>query len=162
MHGLPSEEGVFPAKEFLFPTRHLIREPVDVHWLPPNVRNIYREMHLALRNCLRTLTAIGTRATIEAVCNQQGASSRTLYGKVEDLRRANLLTKEQQEALHAHRLLGNDAAHDLAEPSDEELTAAIDVLDAILNAIYIMPKRKALMKHHAELRKREPNQNDLT
>jgi len=71
-HGLPMEDGVFPAREYLFPHRHLSRAPVDVHWLPPNIRSIYREMHLALRSCLRTLTAIGARATIEAVCNSKG------------------------------------------------------------------------------------------
>jgi len=72
MHGLPLEDGVFPAKEYIFPTRHLIRVPVDVHWLPPNVRRIYREMHLALRSCLRTLTAMGIRATIEPYAISKG------------------------------------------------------------------------------------------
>jgi hypothetical protein len=128
--------------------------PVEMHWLPPNIRRIYREMHLALRNCLRTLTAISIRATIEAVCNHKGARRRNLFEKVEELRRSNLITEEQKDALHAHRLLGNDAAHELAEPNDEELKAAIDVLDTILNGIYIMPKRKAFMKHQAQLRKK--------
>jgi len=81
---------------------------------------------------------------------------------VEDLRRANLVTEQQSEALHAHRLLGNEAAHELAEPSDEELTAAIDVLDTILNTIYIMPKRKALMEHRAKLRKNSNSKTDLS
>jgi len=153
------ENGVFPPREYLFPNRHLSRTPIDVHWLPPNVRGIYREMHLALRSCLRTLTAIGARATIEAVCTQQGASNRTLFEKVEDLRRANLLTEQQSQALHAHRLLGNEAAHELAEPSDEELSAAIDVLDSILTSIYIMPKRKALMERRAKLRKNSNSEN---
>jgi hypothetical protein len=106
-HGFPSNEGIFPAKEALYPSRHLVRTLVDIHWLPPNIRRAYREVHIALRNCLRTLTAIGIRATIEAVCNHKGATRRNLYDKVEELHKANLITEDQKKALHAHRLLGN-------------------------------------------------------
>src|SRR5439155_8840156 len=137
--GFPSAEEGYPAREYLFPPRHLLRRAVDTAWLPPIIRNLYRQVHLALRSELRTLAGVGIRATIEAVCEQKNAVGKNLFDRIRNLNETGLITNEYVDIFHAQRLLGNDAAHRCAEPNDNELTAAMDVLDGILNMLYVVP-----------------------
>lgn len=153
---LPDGSG-FIEREHLFPPRHLTRKPIDLNWLPIEVRRIYGEVHRALRSELRTLAAIGIRATIETLCNQKKIAAGNLFNRIEALQKEGFITAEQKNGLHAERLMGNDAAHEIAEPSDDELEGAMDVLDAILETVYILPKRTARMKLRARQRK---NNND--
>ncbi len=52
----------------------------------------------------------------------------------------------QAEFLHLHRLLGNDAVHDMAVPTLEELRAAIDIVESLLKNLYELPEIAADLK----------------
>ena len=155
LNGFLADGTGFREAEHLFPPRHLLRRPVDMHWLPVHVRRIYRELQLALRNGMSTFAAFGIRATVEALCQNKEAGDRSLKSSIDKLHANAVITQSQMDALHSQRMLGNEAVHEFAEPNDDELTAAMDVLDKVLDSIYVMPARHARMESLGRQRKKK-------
>lgn len=145
LNGFANDGNEFLAKEYLFPPRHICRKPIDLYWVPPDVRRVYQEVHHALRNEMRTLASIGIRLTVERLCVHKKARGSTLRDQIADLRQQGIITDEQMEGLHGLRFLGNDAAHDAAQPGDVELSASMDVLDSVLGSVYVFPARRKRM-----------------
>ncbi len=128
----------------LFPGPVLSREPLsDSHILPSKVQRIYEETIRALNGTQPVLCGIGIRALIETVAKEKRASSRDLYGKINDLVSHGVLTQEGADILHKLRTLGNDAAHEVKPHSEQQLGLAMDVVEHLLQGVYILP-------HHAK------------
>jgi hypothetical protein len=157
LNGFLADGTGFREVEHLFPPRHLLRNPVDMYWLPVQVRRIYRELQLSLRNGMSTFAAFGIRATVEALCQNKKAGTRSLKSSIDKLYANGVITQSQMNALHSQRMLGNEAVHEFAEPSDDELIAAMDVLDKVLDSIYVMPARHAHMESLGRQRKKKNN-----
>lgn len=145
LNGFAKDGNDFLEKEHLFPPRYMCRKPVDLYWVHSDVRRIYREVHLALRNEMRSLAAIGIRLTVEKLCAQKKVKGSRLVDQIADLCQQEVITEEQMQGLHCHRFIGNDAAHGGAEPGDLELSAAMDILDSVLVSVYILPARRKRM-----------------
>lgn len=124
--------------------------------LPLQINTIYRETIDSYNGNLRILCAVGIRATVEAICvdkkitggkvtNSEGKerTSKSLDGKISGLYSRGFLTLESSELLHELRFMGNDAVHVIVEPSIEELKIAIDILEHVIDNIYML-KRKAM------------------
>lgn len=134
------ETGDSIISEDLFPERSAGRRSLDHHWhFPLQVSKIYQETIKALNSNLPILSAIGLRAIIEAICNEQKIDGRDLKVRIDGLHKAGHLSKTQAEMLHNHRFLGNVAAHEITAPSGKELVAAIDIAETLLKTLYILP-----------------------
>ena len=116
--------------------RHKLRQ---VHFLPSAVSRIYGETHSALGNKQPIFAGIGIRALIETVCKEKAASGLNLEEKIDDLVSNGLMTKTGAETLHSMRILGNQAAHEVKPHSEETLNLAMDVVEHMLNDVYILP-----------------------
>jgi hypothetical protein len=117
----------------------------DDHLFPDKLQRIYTETLSALNGNSPVLTGIGLRAIIEAVCKDQAATGKDLYAKINSLVEQRVLTKEGAEILHKLRVLGNDAAHEVKPHSNVQLGLAFDVVEHLLQGVYILPyhaKRK--------------------
>lgn len=126
--------------EQLFPSRSEGRQPLDDdHLLPSNLERIYRETISALNNKQPVLTGIGIRAIIETVSKEKNASGGNLVSKINDLVAKGVLTQEGADILHKLRVLGNNAAHEVKAHKPAELNLAIDVVEHLLQAVYILP-----------------------
>jgi hypothetical protein len=86
-----------------------------------------------------TLTAIGLRALVEAICIDQTCLGRNLQDKIDALVTTGALSKSQADFLHIHRFLGNEAAHEITPPPLDELAASLDILESLLKTIYELP-----------------------
>jgi hypothetical protein len=115
----------------------------DSFSLPDKVRIIYLETSQALVTDQPVLTGIGLRALLETVCKDKAAAGKTLFEKLDDLVEKKLLTPARVEVLHQIRGLGNDAAHEVKPHSSEELALAMDVLDHLLEEVYVLPAKTA-------------------
>ncbi len=134
------ETGQPVLTEVLYPNRIEGRSAIDGHdEFPQKTRRIYQETLKALDQNAFILAAIGLRAIIESVCVEQKTPGRTLEKKVEKLSDSGLLSKKQADFLHAHRFMGNDAAHKMIAPKATELIAALDIAETLLKTIYILP-----------------------
>jgi hypothetical protein len=111
----------------------------DDHLLPEKLQRIYTETLGALNGTSPILTGIGLRAIIETVCKDQSASGNNLFSQINDLVKQNVLTKDGADILQKLRVLGNDAAHEVKPHSNVHLGLAFDVVEHLLQGVYILP-----------------------
>ena len=136
-----------PETEEIYPSRLMGRTALeDLYSLPEKVRAIYKETHDALCTKLKILAGIGIRALVEAVCSEEQAEGETLEKKIDDLVKKEVLTKRNAEVLHRTRLLGNKSAHITRASSDSELDVAFDIVENLLETVYIIPKKAEKLK----------------
>lgn len=133
-----------------------------------SLESVYRQTIAAFNSDLTTLAGAGVRLLIEGICKEQGViegpifdkntgapilSKKTgapvindnLEGKINGMAEKHLISAIQAKHLHEIRFLGNDAAHELDQPSGKVVSLAIDIVEHILDQIYEQPgKAKAL------------------
>lgn len=132
--------GELVVNEVFYPNRVEGRAPIDGHIaFPAKTRKIYQETLKALNQNAFILAAIGLRAIIESVCVEQKTPGSNLEKRIDELSNSGLLSKKQAEFLHAHRFMGNAAAHEMIAPKAADLIAALDIAETLLKTIYILP-----------------------
>jgi len=137
----------YDETEELYPNRLMGRTPLqDIYSLPIKIRSIYQETHAALCAKLNILASIGIRSLVEAVCSEKLAKGRVLEKKIDDLVLKGVLTKGNSEILHRTRLLGNKATHETEVPSEAELDVAFDIVENLIETVYIIPRKAELLK----------------
>lgn len=130
-------------KETVYPNPEFGRQPIsDLQLLPQNLQSIYTETIRSINNDLAVLTGVGIRAVVETVCKDKAAQGDSLFKKIDSLVTDGVLTKDGAEILHKLRTLGNDAAHEVKPHDKVQLGLALDVIDHLLQGVYILP-------HHA-------------
>jgi hypothetical protein len=138
------DEGILihPETEEIYPNRIIGRSPLDEqYYLPDKVKNIYKETHAALSSKLKILAGVGIRALIEGVCLEEEAKGINLKERINDLVAKGILTASNAETLHKTRFLGNKSAHELEVAKDQELGIAFDIVENMLQTLYIIPKK---------------------
>ncbi len=138
--------------------------------VPTTLKRIYTEIIECFNNEALTLCAAGLRVLVEGICADQGVQDglverakqdgtietkkrNNLEGKINGLHEKGILTKLTSETLHQHRFLGNEAVHELARPSSEELKLAISILEGTLEQLYEEPQQALALKKAAESRR---------
>ncbi|MBY5938107.1 DUF4145 domain-containing protein [Marinobacter nauticus] len=140
VEGKDGWESEYLISEELFPNSEESRIALsDDHLLPENLYRIYSETLGALNSGSPVLTGIGIRAIIETVCQDQRASGRNLNDQINDLVNQGVLTTEGADILHKLRVLGNAAAHEVKPHSSAQLGLAFDVVEHLLQGVYILP-----------------------
>ncbi len=131
--------------------------------VPDIVCRIYNETIRAFNNDCFTLCAAGLRGIVEGVCADKAVTggnverkqkdgafqmirSDNLDGKISGLCEGGYLTKPRAEILHEHRFLGNEAVHELAQPSVAELKLAIEIIEHTLEELYELPEKANALK----------------
>lgn len=114
------------------------RSPLDnIYMLPQKIRIAYDETVRAIDEGLPVLAGMGLRTLIEAICADQSANGRDLKGRIDDLAKKGVLAEKMADVLHAHRFLGNVAAHEVIAADEKELLVALDIAETVLKAIYL-------------------------
>ncbi|HEK0602067.1 MULTISPECIES: DUF4145 domain-containing protein [Proteus] len=141
------EEAAYPIgeDEWEVPSDIDIYPPLSINninttSLPNTVRNIFNETCAAISNKSLTLAGVGLRATIEAVCIEQTISGKELKTKINNLSSKGLISKKDCGLLHSIRFIGNDAAHEIIQPSIQSLNEALAIIEHMLQSIYIFDK----------------------
>lgn len=129
-------------KSDVYPNRLSGRKPIKDKWhLPQIVGTIYEETHAALCGKLNVLAGVGIRSLVEAICKEKKANGRNLEQKINDLVTQGVLTQANAQSLHFTRLLGNLSAHEMTPSNTEELDIAMDIVENLLNTVYIIPEK---------------------
>ncbi len=127
--------------EKLYPSRIERGKEIETWYLPSKIRRIYTETLQALHNQSPVLAGIGLRALVETVCKEKTAKGSDLHKKIDYLVAKQILTPTDATILQKIRTLGNKAAHEVKPHSDKQLGFAMDVIEHLLQAIYILPKQ---------------------
>lgn len=120
------------------------------YYLPPLIRKVYNQTIKALSEKAYVLASIGLRATIEAVCNQLELSGTNLEKRIDQLCKAGHVSNGDKRRLHAIRFLGNDAAHEIKEPRAGDLRIALEIVEHLLNTVFILERRAQSLETVAE------------
>lgn len=111
---------------------------------PYNIYRIYEEPIQSFNIGNYILCAAGLRAVIEGICEEEIAkngqmSSKklgTLQKKINGLHETKILSERHAEILHALRFIGNEAVHQLTAPPEDDLKAAIEIVEHTLENLY--------------------------
>jgi hypothetical protein len=122
--------------------------------VPEQVWKMYKETLDALNAGVRTLAGGGLRATVEAICLNNGIENGNLQVKINELAKKNLLTNAQAELLHEERYLGNAALHELATPSPQDLEDGLGIVEGLITTIYVLPSKAQRLKQRREAKAR--------
>lgn len=115
----------------------------DKHYLPSLLSDIYDETRGALINSLPVLAGIGLRAIVETLCKDKNVKGDNLAHKIDSLATDGLLTVQHTAILHRIRTLGNAAAHEVKPHPPKQLALAMNVVEHLLESVYIMPAKVA-------------------
>ena len=152
------------STEILFPKRTQHTIPTKELWnVPTNLRRIYREIIECFNIDAFTMCAAGLRGLVEGLCaelnvkngpkeiTEKDGSTKiirvsNLEGKIAGLFEKGFLTEQHANILHEHRYMGNEAVHELAQPSRDELALAVDIIEHIFESVYEIPQKAQDLK----------------
>jgi hypothetical protein len=108
--------------------------------IPKKIRNLYGEVIRATGIEAPTLVAIGVRALVEAICDDKKCKvPRQLDKSIQKLADSGYLAAAHVDFIQLQRFVGNDAAHDAEAPDENELEAALDIVESLLTTLYVLP-----------------------
>lgn len=110
----------------------------NISKVPLIVRSIYYESIITIQEAAYTLAGLGLRATIEAICNEQGITGKNLQVRINKMSTQGLISKRDAQRLHAIRFLGNDAAHEIKKAKKGSVLVALKIVEHILLTLYIL------------------------
>lgn len=124
----------------VYPPRAVGRRKLDGSGLlPSRIRNIYDESYKAICSELPILSAVGIRALVEAVCQEENAQGKTLEKQIDDLVNKQVLGRSGADVLHKLRIMGNKSVHEMKRHDTGTLGIAFDVVENLLREVYIFP-----------------------
>ncbi len=126
------------------------RTEKDFKYLPSTLIEIYEEVVMAYNKKGSILCAAGIRAILEGICKDKGITDDNLDKKIQEMCKQGFIAKQHESILHKLRFLGNEVLHELQKPTQEEISAALDIIEHVIESLYEI-ERKA--KH---LRKNKP------
>jgi Domain of unknown function (DUF4145) len=127
------------AKIYPDPKERLPIEGINI--LKPYIQNIYKETLKTINNKQVILFGIGIRTILEAITQEQNTPGIDLREKIDNLVKKGVITQKDVGALHDLRRIGNESTHAIAPSSPKEMKVAMDVIEHLLEGIYILPHR---------------------
>lgn len=118
--------------------------------VPEKIRSAYEEASRAENAGAPRLAGVGYRSAVEELCKDQGATHRTLQGKIQELAARGLIA-DVITALDETRVVGNDSVHHGVEYSAEELSDVAELVAEATVLLYVQPAQRQRM---AESRRR--------
>lgn len=109
-----------------------------MRYVPEIVSMVYEESLTAIREGAAVLAGLGLRGTVEAICNDRDIKGKNLEVRIARLATQGLISQKDAERLHAIRFLGNDAAHDIKQPSKRQIEIALRIIDHLIATVYIL------------------------
>ncbi len=144
----PHREELFPASTIGQRANSLSDSGAAL--IPSDVLKMYEETVAALNANALTLAGGGLRATVEAICLNQGITNGSLEKKINALVDKQLLTNAQGDLLHEERYIGNAALHEMATPTADDIEDGLQIVEGLVSTIYILPEKAKRLKKGRE------------
>jgi hypothetical protein len=114
------------------------------------LRAVVGEVYSALGTDCRRLAMMGARTVVDMVLTDKVGDVGSFTKKLEKLEQVGFVSRQSREFLAAALDAGNAAAHRGFQPSKEQLNHVMDIVENVLQAVYV------LQGAAAELRKTTP------
>lgn len=124
------------------------RHPPDWQYdLPPKIRAVLYEVYRSLDADNRSLPMMGARALVDMLIVEKVGDIGSFKQKLDTLAVSGFIGTTQVDVLDAALDAGSAAAHRGHTPSESEVNAVMDIVENLLNAVYVLPNiAKSLKK----------------
>jgi hypothetical protein len=112
------------------------RPPAWQSSLPHDVRQILREVYAALAADSRSLAMMGARTVVDMVLLKEVGDIGSFAKKLEAAEKQGLIGKKSRSVLAAALDAGSAAAHRGYRASSEDVSAIMDIVENLLQAVY--------------------------
>ena len=130
-------------KKILYPGAKTTKALPDI---PTMIAKEY-EATLRVRDVSSNACAVLARRTLEAIFIHQGATGGSLYQKIDTLLKSTSIPPLLADVAHIGRHIGNLGAHfEKGEATDEDVAVMLDFLETILEYLYVIPAKVAVVK----------------
>jgi hypothetical protein len=129
-----------------YPPRVFRRPPTWVNDLPKSLTSLFREVYRALADDSRTLAAMGARTLVDMVILEKVGDRGTFAQKLQALEGQGLIGRLHREQLEAALDAGSAAAHRGFAPSAKTLGQVMDIVENLLQAVYVLSRAASELK----------------
>ncbi len=134
--------------------RNLILDlPTDENW----ISGLYSDIYAAVGLKAFGLAAMGTRAIVDGIVTAKAGNGGNFRKKLDRMYSRALITQQQVEIIDSAFDAGSAAAHRGYKPTQADIFILLDVMEALLHEVYIVPaERERQAKAAAALKSRTP------
>ncbi len=123
-----------------WPSEYNFMKDEDLDMLPTKIANLYSQVEGVFESDSALLAGIGLRMLVESICIDQKIEARDLQKRIIRLQEEGLISKNELPILDKLREIGNTSAHEIKTMPIDRLGYALDIINHVLKAIYILPK----------------------
>lgn len=144
-------------KDTYFPPPLFREKPKWFENLGETLSAVIEEVYVAIQNNTRYLAAVGARTALDIILVDKVTDRGTFKDKLNTLRNKGLVSEAEKEMLEAVTEKGNAAAHRGFIPAEMDLIAVMDILESILEKLYISEIReKEFLQRARDLKAKVP------
>lgn len=119
-----------------YPPRTSRNKPRWLQELSPGMREVLKEVYAALDSDSLVLALMGARAVLDMLFVEKVGDVGGFGAKLKELERKGYVGAKNREILETALDAGNAAAHRGYRPKPDDLTAVMDILENLLQAVY--------------------------
>jgi hypothetical protein len=107
--------------------------------IPRQLRSVMDEVYRSLDADNRRLPMMGARTLVDMLMNEKVGDSGTFDEKLKQLEDRGFVSSHNREVLSAALDAGSAVAHRGHAPTADEMNAVMDIVENLLNAVYVLP-----------------------
>jgi hypothetical protein len=162
VHPGPMIGDAYETKTHYYPPIPARTIPSWTKSLKGQLRKILLETYKAIDYELYSMASTGTRTIIDQLTIDKVGDVGSFNQKLNLLEKGAVIDNEEKELLRVIIDAGSASAHRAFAPSGQTMNSMMDVLESILEKIYIAPTKKVILRRKAEaIRKRTPKRKKL-
>lgn len=132
------------------PGPNLRQEPVWLASLDPNMRDAFSETVRAFNCQMPYLAAVGVRTVLDMILVSTVGDCGSFEAKLRQLESQSHVTSSEKQKLDVLAEVGNAAAHRGFRANIEDLGITIDILERVVQKLYIDPGKDKELSDHAK------------
>ncbi len=119
----------------------------------PGLYQVMQETYTALQNDSYILATVGIRTIIDLVITDKIGDVGGFQTKLKELVKRKIINEDEKDIINYVIELGNASAHRAYHPDSKVVTPAIDIIEAILERLYVYPNKVSQLKSKSILLK---------
>lgn len=117
------------------------------------IRTLLKEIYVGVQNGMKMITTMGVRALVEYVMIESVGDKGSFRKNLTEFADKGFISDKQHEILNAVLEAGHATIHRAYEPSDKDLATCIDIVESMIQDIYVHPGKAAELARRVPKRK---------
>ncbi len=144
-------------QSWYFPPRISRHQPNWIDKIPVDIQRVMREVYRCLDADTRALPMMGLRTVLDLLIVEQVEDAGTFAQKLETLQTKGVISERNRKVLEAALDAGHAAAHRAWAPKLAHVHSVLDIVENLLQSVYLLDELAAEIKESTPPRKRKPD-----